>query len=878
MNTPVGRRLCAKRSGRLLLSLWIAWTLGAVTALAPFPARALPPAPTSPACLTSTGISSFAGHAFPLDSIPDPEAMSLVDAYPGVTFSAPIFAAAPPDGSARLFVVEREGRVYVVENGTKHGTPFLDITSLVSTRGENGLLSLAFPPDFATSGRFYLYYSANLPSIPTLDGATFVARGRVSSDPNVADASSLQVLAIVPKALNGPNCTSGTPYTNHNGGTVAFGHDGYLYLAPGDGGGGGDSCNLAQSGTSFLGKMLRLDVSGPGGYAIPPSNPFVGARDPSGATHDEIWAKGLRNPFRFSFDRLTGDLWIADVGQNLYEEVNREPAGSTGGLNYGWHRTEGFHCYEPSTGCDDGTLTDPIFEYGHDEGQSITGGIVYRGDALPSLYGAYLFADFSSGSVWAYPTAASGAQKLRLATLAGITGIVEDAQGEPVFVNLFTGKLYRLQAASGGTGQFPATLSQTGLFSSTASLTPKPGLVEYAITAPLWSDRAEKRRWLALPSGTKITFSPAGAWTFPIGTVFVKHFELPLAAGGRTRLETRVLLRQLDRWAAYTYRWNAAQTDATLVTTRATASYTVDAGQGPVSQTWTFPGPGDCLTCHTQPEGRVLGVRTAQIALDWACESRSENQLSAWSTLGLFTAPVGSPTSYLRYTDPADSARAEGPRARSYLAANCAMCHQPNGPAPGGMDLRFATLLEDMNVVNVPPTQGTLGLVNPMRLLPGDRTRSLLWHRVQTAGAGRMPPISSVPDPLAIALLGRWIDDDPRTGGDVDGDGVADEIDNCLRIPNPGQSDAGGLGAGSGRDGIGDACQCGDVSGDGRVTANDATLIRRSRLAPPAATLARPALCDVGGSAGCSAADALIIQRALLQPPAATLVPACATP
>jgi len=869
VSAPDARRLRALAAG-ILVSCFALAT----------PTRALPPSPVYPFCLATVGTGSFAGHAFPLDSIPDPGPVTLVDAYPGLTFSAPIYAAVPPDGSRRLFVVERAGRIQVIENGVKRPTPFVDISSFVATAGEQGLLSMAFAPDYATSGLFYLYYSANIPVFPTLQGATFIVRMRVGADPNVADPDSIELLLYVAKPGSGANCVGGSLFTNHNGGTLAFGPDGYLYLAPGDGGGGGDVCNFAQNRKSMLGKMLRIDVSGgPGsGYTIPPGNPFAGALDPGDTTLDEIWALGLRNPYRFSFDRLTGDLWIGDVGQDRYEEVDREPAGSGGGRNYGWRRMEGFHCFNPSSGCDDGSLTPPLFEYDRDYGRSITGGIVYRGDALPSLFGAYLFADFISGRVRAYPSSQPGASPIELTALAGIAAIVEDAQGEPLFVNLFDGRLYRLQVSTGGSSQFPALLSQTGLFASTASLTPKPGLFAYAVSTSLWSDGAEKWRWLALPASGKIAFSASGGWTFPTGTVFVKHFELPLAGGGRTRVETRVLLRQLERWIAYTYRWNGEQTDASLVTQAQTASYSVDHGQGPVAQTWTFPGPADCLTCHTEVEGRVLGVRTAQSAVDWACESRTENQLSAWAALGLFSNAVGSPTSYLRYSDPTDASQPLGARARSYLAANCAMCHQPGGPAPGGMDLRFATDLAGMNVVNVPPTQGNLGLDSPMRLLPGDHARSMLWHRVQTPGPGRMPQLSSLPDALAIAFLGEWIDSDPTQGGDADGDGVPDDVDNCVRIANANQSDFGGLGAGSGPDGIGDACQCGDVSGDGRVTANDASLIARAMLVPPSATLTRPTLCDVGGTHGCSTADAAIVQRALLQPPLATIAPACATP
>ncbi|HVP28261.1 MAG TPA: PQQ-dependent sugar dehydrogenase [Myxococcota bacterium] len=778
-------------------------TVWSLVVLAPWLAfsahAALPSAPTSPSCLSHVGVGSFAGHAFPLDSVPDPGAMSLVEAFPGLTFSAPIYAAVPPDGSGRLFVVERAGRILVVQNGAVLATPFLDIRSLVETSGEHGLLSVAFPPDFASSGLFYVYYSANSTSDPRADGSLTLARLRVGANPNVADASSLQTLLSLPKPLDGPGCASGSPQTNHNGGTILFGPDGYLYLGIGDGGGAGDACNLAQNGLSAFGKMLRLDVSGGYGtpFTIPPGNPFAGSRDPSNTVLDVIWAIGLRNPFRFSFDRATGDLWIGDVGQDAKEEFDFEPVASGGGRNYGWHRMEGFDCYDPSSNCNDGSLTLPVLDYGHSEGHSITGGVVYRGDRFPSLFGAYLFADYTLGPVWAYPSSAPGAQKIRLATLAGITAIVEDAAHEPLFVDILDGKLYRLQASTGGTGQFPTLLSQTGLFSNTGLLTPKPGLVEYRVKAPLWSDGADKRRWIGLPAGQQIGFSPTGAWTFPVGTVFVKHFELRLAGGGRTRLETRVLLRQTDRYVAYTYRWNAQQTDATLVTAAQTASYSVDGSQGPVSQTWTFPGPGDCLACHTAVEGRVLGVRTPQIDLDWSCENETENQLAAWASAGMFSGSVGSPQSFPRYVDPSDASAPIGLRARSYLATNCEICHQPNGTTPVDVDFRFATPLAAMNVVNVPPTAGTLGLVSPMRLLPGVKERSVLWHRMQITGASRMPQGSSVPDPTAVAVVGAWIDQDPTR--DTDGDGVPDDVDNCPAVANTAQGDVDG-------DGRGDFC------------------------------------------------------------------------
>jgi len=772
--------------------------------LASLPGQALPPdapaSPSYPECLAAAGLPDFAGHTLPLDSPPEPTPMAVEDAFPGVGFDLPIFATTAPDGSARLFVVERAGRVLVLEGGQKRATPFLDIRSLVTTSGEHGLLSIAFPPDFASSRLVYVFYSAKSGN-SQLDGSLTLARLPVVTDAggdDVADAGSLEILLSLPKPLS--SCSSGFAFTNHNGGTIAFGPDGHLYWAIGDGGGGGDPCNLAQDPGSLFGKMLRLDVSGGlgSGYAIPPSNPFVGP----GLPLDEIWSSGLRNPFRFSFDPPTGDIWIGDVGQNRFEEVSREPGGSAGGLDFGWRRMEGFACFNPGSGCNDGSLTLPVLAYDRDFGSSITGGRVYRGGAHPSLFGAYLYADFISGRIFAWAGAEGGApaaDPVQLAVLSGVAHFAEDAAGEILLVRLTDGRLYRLVAAEQGDGTLPGLLSETGLFQDVATLAPAPGLLAYAIRAPFWSDRAEKKRWLALPAGTRITPEADGTLTFPVGTVMVKHFELALADGSTRRLETRVLLRQSDRWAAWTYRWNADESDATLVTAAEEADFQVDPGTGPETQTWTFPGPGDCMACHTEAAGRVLGVRADQLDLEWRCVDGAESQLGAWEALGLFDGPLPDPAALPTLVDPADPHAPPGLRARSYLEVNCSLCHQPGGPAPGGMDLRRGTALAATALVDEPPTQGTMGLVDPRRLLPGDRTRSVVWERVRTTDpAFHMPGALRVPDPLAVSLLGDWIDADPTRDGD--GDGVLTDSDVCPALFDPGQPDADGDLAGDGCD------------------------------------------------------------------------------
>lgn len=340
----------------------------------------------------------------------------------------PLYITHAGDGSGRLYVLEQPGRVRVVEEGRLLETPFLDLTDRVLSRGnEQGLLGLAFAPDFAGSGIFYVHYTGRP------DGRTLLARYRLKEgDPRRGDPGSEEVLLTVEQ-----------PYANHNGGALLFGPDGYLYLALGDGGSTGDPENRAQNRESLLGKILRLDVSQPGPYRVPPDNPFVG-RD----GRDEIWAYGLRNPWRISFDRGTGDLYIADVGQNAVEEVNFQPAGSPGGQNYGWRVYEGTRRYAPGEA--PGAVF-PVAEYTHAEGGcSITGGYVYRGKALPGLVGSYLYGDYCTGYIWGLTREAGEWRAVRLVDSgANITSFGEDEDGELYVVDR-RGAIYRIVPADQG--------------------------------------------------------------------------------------------------------------------------------------------------------------------------------------------------------------------------------------------------------------------------------------------------------------------------------------------------------------------------------------------------------------------------------------------
>ena len=362
-----------------------------------------------------------------------PDVEIMVDEVVVSGLSHPVQVTHAGDGLGRLFVVEQGGRIRIVEEGEVLSQPFLDITDRTDRQGEQGLLGVAFHPDYASNGYVYVNYTRDN------DGATVIARYSVSaSDPNVADPGSRFVLLTIAQ-----------PYGNHNGGQLLFGPDGYLYVGMGDGGSGGDPEENGQDPGNLLGAMLRLDVDGDSPYEIPDDNPYVGE-----AGEDEIWAIGLRNPWRFSFDRETGDLYIGDVGQNAWEEVSYQAAGTPGGLNFGWDCYEGTYAYELDEQCTGADLTDPIAEYSHDVGRSVTGGFVYRGSLFPNLRGRYFYADYVTGRIWSlYKTGTNpetwSDPELELDTGLNISAFGEDEDGELYICDITGGTIRHLVDADG---------------------------------------------------------------------------------------------------------------------------------------------------------------------------------------------------------------------------------------------------------------------------------------------------------------------------------------------------------------------------------------------------------------------------------------------
>lgn len=380
---------------------------------------------TAMAAVSGLAIACGGGGGTP-GSSPTAPAVTFTPVVSGIV--APTAITHADDGSGRLFIVEQGGTIRIVRNGSLLAAPFLDISARLLSGGERGLLGLAFPPNFSAKGYFYVNYTR------APDGATVVSRFFVSPDPDLALATGEEVLLEVAQ-----------PFANHNGGQLAFGPDGFLYVGLGDGGSAGDPQGNGQNLAALLGKLLRLDVeAGIAPYRIPPDNPFVG----NPGARAEIWASGLRNPWRFSFDRLTGDLFLADVGQDAWEEINFQPAAASGGANYGWNIFEGPNCFNPPAGCvAPAAYSAPVAFYGHDLGCSVTGGFVYRGAGIPALQGAYLYADFCSGRLWSLRRAAASWEVALLAETAfNISTFGEDEAGELYLADHTLGTVYRLEA------------------------------------------------------------------------------------------------------------------------------------------------------------------------------------------------------------------------------------------------------------------------------------------------------------------------------------------------------------------------------------------------------------------------------------------------
>jgi len=705
--------------------------------------------PTSGLDSRPSNTTCLAGDA-PPTSVP----LAVQRVFPNLpNFTQPIAMLQEPGNAARWYVVQKTGSVRVFDNTANVATSreFINISSLLnsdpnSANDERGLLGMAFHPNYPANPRVYLFYTGTEPGLGLVDRVSEFRT--LDNGQTLALSSELELMNV------------DDPESNHNGGNIAFGPDGFLYIGIGDGGGAGDGHGSIGNGqllTTLLGKMLRIDVApftGTTPYGIPADNPYAAnarcnVNGTGTANCPEIYAFGLRNPWRWSFDRSNGDLWLNDVGQGALEEVDR----ITRGGNYGWRCFEGTNNYNGTCGPNASNAIAPIAQYGRSLGQSTTGGFVYRGSAVSTLQGRYVFGDFASGNLWSIPrdtpptltlTASSGA----LATGLQIASFAQDTDGELYIVHL-GGTIHRIVAGAAGGGRvIPTQLSATGCVNAGNAQQPAGGLIPYAPNAPFWSDGATKTRWLALPNGQRITVNNENDFDFPNGSVLVKNFTL-----GGNLVETRLFMRHNDgSWAGYTYEWNAQQTDAT----RVIGGKSVQVG----GQTWDFPSEAQCLQCHTQAAGRSLGLEIGQLNgnLLYTSTGRTANQLSTLNTIDTLTPALTQPPAQLPVIpDPAGTA-ALGSRARAYLHTNCSHCHRPGSTAPSDIDLRYTTALNQTMTCDVTPTLGDLGITNARLIAPGSAARSVVLARINLTGANAMPPLAKhTIDAAGVQLITSWI-------------------------------------------------------------------------------------------------------------------------
>ncbi len=710
---------------------------------------------------------------------------STTQAYPNLSFFQPVALVSPPGETKRLFVVEKTGRIWVIPDVTAAISTrqlFLDLTGRVtvsqSANDERGLLALAFHPQYSDNGYFYIWYTTQATTAAGSGLHDRLARFSVSaSDPNTANPDSeLPLISQFDQA------------SNHNGGELLFGPDGCLYLSLGDEGGGNDQYQNSQLiNRDFFAGIIRIDVDKrpgtlppnphpavhAGAYTVPADNPFVGATsfnaapvDPAGV-RTEFWAVGLRNPWRMSFDPVTGRLWCADVGQSAREEIDVIVRGG----NYGWNYREGTITGPKNNPPAGVSFESPIWDYARSEGTSVTGGFVYRGMKLPSLYGRYLFADYASGRVWALQpdgTKPGTSNRVTLLTTdAGISSFgLDPATGDILFADLLEGVIKKISAAPvSGSTPLPATLTATGAFASPATLTPAVGVVAYEPIVPAWTDHALAQHWFALKdAAATFGFSATGNWSLPPGAVWIQHLDLERTRGDRAtarRVETRFLVRTASGAYGISYRWNDAQTEATLVPEEgATQEFTVTENGLTRAQTWRFPSRSECMRCHTQAGGYALGFNARQLNQAHAFAGGDANILTALAQAGYFssaTAPTVDLQEVPAHTPVRDPSRPLDLRARSYLDANCSQCHQPGGPALGSFDCRAATPLAGAGLINGPLVDQGGDPANRV-IVPGDVAHSRLLQRMSAAGSARMPPIgSSERDLPGEQLLADWI-------------------------------------------------------------------------------------------------------------------------
>jgi uncharacterized repeat protein (TIGR03806 family) len=722
---------------------------------------------------------------------------SAVVAFGGITFKNAL-GVTPLPGTHRLVVWEREGRVWSFDDRPEVSEKklVLDISRQCQGWDDSGLLGLAFHPQFATNHYVYLWYAWVPPGTvagdpehrPRTDTPNRDRLSRFTLDANgVADPKS--ELVLIDQDVH---CVW------HKGGGMFF-HptNGFLYLTVGDDEGGGDPQRIDDK---LLGGVFRIDVDRRGGkishpisrqpangktanYFIPNDNPFVGRPN----ALEEFFCLGLRSPHRMTFDPGSGRAYIGDVGDAQREEVDIiEPNES--GLNFQWPIIEGLR----------GDLTPPfiginrrpVIDYDHGEGNAVIGGYVYRGAKFKDdLFGKYIFGDNGTGKIWALDERTVPPSKTQLCMMpfgpgpnsgsnyTGLSSFGIDQNNELYLCQMSSqaGHLYRLERTGVPSVRkpFPKLLSQTGAFADVARLIPSPALIPYTVNSPLWSDGAHKTRWMAVPTGEKIGYADKGEWTFPAGTVMVKHFELSVDESHpeiRRRLETRLLVRDATGSVyGLTYKWRPDNSDADLILTSLSEDVTIRTASGQNrTQSWFYPGQTDCLRCHTPAAGYVLGVKARQLngPMEYPQTHVTDNQLHTLSHIGLFNGGIDENKldAIAKLVSVGDAHAPIEQRARSYLDANCSHCHRPGG-VHALWDARFDTALSAAGMINA-TSLNQVGVRGSRVIKPGDLEHSTMYRRVNSLDpVAKMPPVArNTIDPSAVDAIGQWISSMPPIG------------------------------------------------------------------------------------------------------------------
>lgn len=729
--------------------------------------------------------SRFRGHPEP----PPPYRVERL--YSKIRFKGTTILEVVP-GTGQLLVGEQTGKIFSLppDHDATDATEFLDCNQLIAqlNRGAKQQVSLealygmAFDPDFARNRYCYVCYvvRSTTPGSDQLPDGTRVSRLKVSqTNPLKCDPGSEELII---SWLQG----------GHNGGCLRFGLDGHLYISTGDGGFAfpPDGRRAGQDMSHLLSKILRIDVRrGENGkpYSIPPDNPFRNLPN----TRPETWAYGVRNPWKMSIDRRTGDLWAGDVGWELWELVYHVKKGD----NYGWSIVEGPQSVHPEWPAGPTPIVPAAMEIPHTDGASITGGFVYRGKQFPELVGTYVFGDWETRRIWGAKILPDGKLREKVDLMEPVVRIVdfaESPEGELYLLDHNDGSIFTLarNVAPANAPQFPRKLSESGLFRSAASHAAAPGVLPYSVNVEQWSDGATAERYIAVPGTDSIKFRPAPkaiagsmfarAVDFPLDTVLFKTLSLEMTTGDpgtRRRIETQALHFDGRDWQAYTYEWNDDQTDATLVDrggkNRTLQIRDAKSPGGHKSFDWRFSSRMECIRCHNPWSEHTLAFNLPQLNRRHHFGKVVDNQIRTLRHIGLLEGLPGEPdpedppetktpsrwpAELPKLTSPQDDHADLSARARSYLHVNCGHCHRLNAGGAARFFVQHDLSLKDLKAIGVRPIQGTFGIHDAQILAPGDPYRSILYYRMAKIGPGHMPHLGAkLVDPHGLQLIHDWI-------------------------------------------------------------------------------------------------------------------------